>query len=320
MSDPLVSIITPCYNAEAFLDRYFNSILNQTYKHIELVLINDGSTDNTEKYVKKYISVLQHSGVSVVYKYQQNQGQAAALNRGLKLFTGEYLTWIDVDDEMTNNCIKTKVRFLESHKDVDYCVCSSAVVNEQDTDKVIEILSPRGDATNRELFEGLIFNKDAYYVCGGYMVRTSFLDLIIKSRDIFIGRGGQNAQMLLPIVWYGTRGIIDEVLYKIVVREKSHSHSALSNPNSTIKQLQLFESILINTINRMDADEVKKYITEIQKHYARFRFGHALDTKNKNTILKSKAELEKLKIFGIKERYLVCRYTNKLLNIIKPVK
>ena len=73
-----VSIITPCFNGEGFVERYLNSILNQTYKNIELIFINDGSTDRTEKVVKSYIIKFEEKGMKLIYIYQENAGQAAA--------------------------------------------------------------------------------------------------------------------------------------------------------------------------------------------------------------------------------------------------
>ena len=85
--DKKVSIITPCFNGEKFISRYFDSILEQTYKNIEVIFINDGSTDTTEKIVEQYISTFNKHGIEFIYIYQENKGQAAALNNGLKKFS-----------------------------------------------------------------------------------------------------------------------------------------------------------------------------------------------------------------------------------------
>ena len=114
MNKPLVSIVKPCYNGESYLSRFFDSILNQTYSNLEVVLINDGSTDRTENVVNQYRSLFDKKGITLIYEFQKNAGQAAALNRGLKLFTGEYVTWLDSDDEILPDFIKKKVDFWKS--------------------------------------------------------------------------------------------------------------------------------------------------------------------------------------------------------------
>lgn len=111
MEYPLVSIITSCFNGEIYLDRYFESILNQTYPHLELIFVNDGSTDQTEKIALSYTSKLKEKGISYKYIYQENSGQSVALNKGLKIFKGKYLTWPDSDDVMTDDCIEKKLNF-----------------------------------------------------------------------------------------------------------------------------------------------------------------------------------------------------------------
>jgi len=80
IATPLVSIITPCYNGESYLERYFNSVLNQTYSNLELIFINDGSIDRTEEIALSYQNIFEQKGIRYVYLYQENAGQAAALN------------------------------------------------------------------------------------------------------------------------------------------------------------------------------------------------------------------------------------------------
>ena len=89
-----VSIILPVYNVGQYLDETFQSLLNQTLKEIEIIAVNDGSTDHSEEIIKKY--VMQDSRIS--YYYQENQGQSVARNNALKHATGEYIYMMDSDD------------------------------------------------------------------------------------------------------------------------------------------------------------------------------------------------------------------------------
>lgn len=285
LKHPLVSIITPCYNGESYLDRYFTSVLNQTYPELELVFINDGSTDRTEEIAEGYRTALEQRGIRYIYLHQENAGQAAALNRGLKHFTGEYLTWPDSDDEMTPDCIEKKVAFLQGNSNLDICICKvSQVVDGADQTVVgtLERVPPVGDDT---FFEDLIFLKNVFYVPGGYMVRTSALDSVIQDRDIYAGPGGQNAQILLPVAFRKRIGYMQEVLYKYYIRTDSHSHS-ITSPEKTITQLQNFETILLETLGRMSAEVYSQYHKRIRHHYARQRFGNALDSQDPSLVRK----------------------------------
>lgn len=293
MDRPLVSIITPCFNGEPYLDRYFSSILGQTYAPLELIFINDGSTDRTEEIAEGYRPTLEEKGIHFTYLYQENAGQAAALNRGLKLFRGEYLTWPDADDEMTPDCIEKKVAYLQAHPGLDMCICKILQVDEEDPTKttgVLERIVPEGDD---DLFQDLIFLKNVFYAPGGYMVRSVAVDAAIPNREIYPGRGGQNVQMLLPVSYRGSYGYMDEALYKYYVRTTSHSHS-INTAEKMICQYEQFEALLLETLKRMPPEVHLQYESKIRRQYSRVRFGLALDTQKTQLISRYYKELVKV--------------------------
>lgn len=86
----LISVIIPVYNGECYVAEAIDSVLNQTYKNIELIVIDDGSTDGTAAIVKNY--------ENIIYFYQENRGLGAARNQGVDLAKGEYLAFLDADD------------------------------------------------------------------------------------------------------------------------------------------------------------------------------------------------------------------------------
>ncbi len=295
LEKPLVSIITPCFNGEPYLNRYFTSILQQTYAPLELIFVNDGSSDRTAEIAESYRPLLDEKGIRFIYLYQENAGQAAALNRGLKLFTGEYLTWPDADDEMTPDCIEKKVAYLQAHPEYDMCICRIAQTIEDEPEKTVapmERIVPNGED---DLFKDLIFLKNVFYCPGGYMVRTSTMDAVIPSREIYDGRGGQNAQILLPIAYRGKYGYMNDILYKYYIRSNSHSHG-LNTSKKMIFQLENFETILLETLKRMPNEVYEQYQMKIQQHYARLRFGNALDTRDPQIIRKYYLEISVLGI------------------------
>ena len=113
-----VSIIIPVYNAESYIDKCFKEILNQTYKNYEIIAINDGSTDNSSKKLKKYES--KYPFVKVIN--QNNTGQAIARNRAIELATGEYLTFIDIDDFVDTHYLEELITAIKDNDaDLAYC-------------------------------------------------------------------------------------------------------------------------------------------------------------------------------------------------------
>ena len=106
----LVSIVIPTYNGEKYIRETINSCLNQTYKHIQLIIVNDGSTDNTEKIINSY------KDKRIVYlKHKKNLGLPEALNTGFDRAEGDYLTWISDDNYYSEEAIERMVRFLEEN-------------------------------------------------------------------------------------------------------------------------------------------------------------------------------------------------------------
>ena len=98
---PLVSIIVPIYNTAKYLPKCLDSILNQTYQNLEIILVDDGSTDDSGTIAKNYAK--KDSRIKVIH--QENAGQSSARNLGLKKSTGEYISFIDSDDEIKSNFI-----------------------------------------------------------------------------------------------------------------------------------------------------------------------------------------------------------------------
>ncbi|MBQ6533110.1 MAG: glycosyltransferase family 2 protein [Solobacterium sp.] len=313
----LVSIVTPCFNAEKHLSAYFDSVFSQTYKTIELILVNDGSSDHTEDVVRSFAPILKDAGIKFEFvSYPENRGQAYALNCGLKYVTGEYLSWIDVDDQMTEDCLEKKVSFLENNPQCDYCVCNYVSINTSSNEDVLH--KPKVKYDKKAITESIVFSRDGYFMPGAYMVRCAFFDSVVTDREIFTGRGGQNAQMLIPCSWYGSPGYIDEVLYKYYFFSDSHSHS-IDEPRKHVQQLYDFQEIVINTIKRTNDAELMKYIPDVEKRFARLRFGHSLDSKDKALIKQCAKQLKDLGLLTNHDRYLVFRYTNTLSRIIFPV-
>lgn len=110
----LISIIIPVYQSEKFLEETINSCLNQTWPKIEIVLINDGSTDNTQEIIDHFVSKFPDKIIPVK---QSNQGAAAARNAGLKIAKGQYIQFLDADDILPADKIEKQIKILEKNPD-----------------------------------------------------------------------------------------------------------------------------------------------------------------------------------------------------------
>lgn len=280
MCNPLVSIITPCYNGEKYLDRYFNSILQQTYAPLELIFVNDGSTDRTAEIAKNYRVALENKGIRYIYLEQENSGQAAALNRGLKLFTGTYLTWPDADDEMTPDCIEKKVAYLETHPEIRMVRSDGCYVDAQ-TGTETGTIAKTSDRMTQDIFEKLLLVK-TYGCCGCYMISRSLLLECYPDRDFFESRVGQNWQLLVPAASRSLCGYIDVCLYRVYVHEDSHSRRKRT-VQEMYQRLDMFAEVLYHAVDvsHCDRTQAKRWITE---NNAREKFYYAVSVRDRKML------------------------------------
>lgn len=113
LHNPLVSVVMPVYNAEKYLRESIDSILNQTYKNFEFIIINDGSTDNSPDIVRSY-----DDPRIIFVDNKQNSGLVSVLNQGLNLAHGKYVARMDADDISLPNRFETQIEFMETHPTV----------------------------------------------------------------------------------------------------------------------------------------------------------------------------------------------------------
>lgn len=111
----MLTIIVPIYNTENYLSECIDSILNQSYKDIELILINDGSTDNSSSICDEYSS--KDKRIKVIHI--ENRGVSYARNTGLSIAKGEYITFVDSDDFVSNDIYLENIKILEQNLSID---------------------------------------------------------------------------------------------------------------------------------------------------------------------------------------------------------
>ena len=275
-NNPLVSIISPCYNGEKYLVSFLESVLVQDYAPIELVFINDGSTDKTEQIVLSYKDKLSKKSIDLRYYWQKNAGQAAAINFGLKKFSGEYMMWMDSDDILYPEHVSKKVKFLEEHPECGFVLVQGESVLFDSLDIRRTILKrdpPKGEDT---LFEDLIYERNVVYCPATIMLRRNALETAIPDKDIHESRQGQNWQLMLPLAYTNKCGYIEEVLFKYVVHSDSHSNQRRGYAE-WIARYDGFEELQIATINRikqMSEAEKGEWRREIHQRYTRKRLDY----------------------------------------------
>lgn len=281
MKKDLVSIMTPCYNGEKYIKNLIKSILEQTYSKIEFILIDDGSTDDTEKVVKGYEAQLQDKNITLKYVKQKNRGQAAAANNGLKQVEGEFLVWPDADDYFEKDAIKDMKNFLDRNKEYNAVRGKVAFRKDNSRKETIEIRQS-SNPENTDLFLNYIKEEDTYCYSGVIMIRTENFFEKNKGRNIYTNKAGQNWQLILPAVYNSKTGYIDKIVYNVSVREGSHSRKKESRLD-VLKRMQNHRKILNKTVSKIvdNKEEKKQYLKIIkdkydvrQREYIKYKLKH----------------------------------------------
>lgn len=153
MASPLVSVIIPCYNSAAHITDAINSVFAQDYPNIEVIVVDDGSTDNS-------IDILRQFGDKIVVQQQANQGPAAARNAGMRLAKGEFIAFIDSDDLWLPGKLTAQISYLQQHPKVGLCYCGWAILH--DGTSLEQIAAQLADAPKAETLENAYYSGWLY--------------------------------------------------------------------------------------------------------------------------------------------------------------
>lgn len=122
MANSIVSVIVPVYNVELYIEECINSVLSQTYDTIEIIVIDDCGIDNSILYVQNLISSYRGEKSIQIVTHDHNRGLSASRNTGLAVAKGDYVFFLDSDDWIYPNCIKSLVDSIEQEEGIDYAI------------------------------------------------------------------------------------------------------------------------------------------------------------------------------------------------------
>ncbi|MDF9843770.1 MULTISPECIES: glycosyltransferase family 2 protein [unclassified Paenibacillus] len=201
--DPKVSIVIPCYNKGKYMYKMLDSIIAQKWDNIELILVNDGSTDNTHHVILGYEPELKARGFEVIIIEQENRGLPAAVHEGLKRISGEFVCQVDADDELEPEYVSTMAGWLSSNPEYDYAVCDFWYVYNDRTVYHNYCKAENHEKILSNLPESFFFGRIADVVWN-YMVRSEYLinSGMIDHYFYAINRT-QEPQYVLPLVANG---------------------------------------------------------------------------------------------------------------------
>ena len=230
MNECKLSIIVPVYGVEKYIDKCLNSLVKQSLKEIEVIVVNDGTKDNSQKIVDKYVKKYPDKIKSYI---KENGGQGSARNYGLKKASGEYIGYVDSDDFVEKDMYK-KLYNKAKENNYDIVVCGNYNVSEDYQNKNIDAFI---NNYNTDL-ENIFFGKMAVWN------KIYKRDILIKNKLEFKEKVWYEdlAFTLKAIMNSNTFAFIDEPLYDYLIREGSTMNN--SNVQRNLEILDAFNDIL----------------------------------------------------------------------------
>lgn len=246
----LISVIVPVYNVEKYLERCVESILNQTYSKLEIILVDDGSTDSSGS--KCDILAKRDKRIKVIHK--KNGGLSDARNYGLNIATGDYILFVDSDDWIEKNMVEYLINLiLETEADISVCGYfedynnSEGVICSKDVDEKIYVYNSNVEA----LYALNYYGESIGTVSWNKLYKMSIFD------QLRFDKGRLNEDVFLtPKLFYQAK--------RVTVSTKKLYHYIVSRPDSimnqslTEKNLDLISAFYSNFCFFMDKNE-KKY-------------------------------------------------------------
>jgi glycosyltransferase involved in cell wall biosynthesis len=267
-NEPLVSVIVPSYNHEVYIEECISSIVNQTYKNIELIVIDDGSKDHSREILWKL-----QKQYGFILEFQENKGISKTLNRAISQYAhGKYITGLASDDFMMPDKIERLVGYMESDPDCSLVFGKVHVVD--NNGRIIEgltVIDPVEDPIKSVQFEGLIerncipapsvmYRKDKWEQFGGFDENSMIEDWGLWLEFAHSGKIVYLDEYFANYRWHGSNLTTDTLkmytaAWKIVQKWKDRMHSDLSK-----KVLDHRDSLTFAVLSKKNKKESFKYL------------------------------------------------------------
>jgi len=259
INDIFFSVMICCYNSEKYLRETIDSVIKQTYTNWEIVAINDGSTDNTEKIIMSYIN----KGIPITYHKQKNKGFAAARNKAMELAKSDWIAIIDHDDICMPNRLEVQRVHIKNNPNVQLVFGNALSMNRNgvslkrlhfDRFNPCKLNLTKGKAMNSLLANGcfipsqsIVFNKEAALSIGRFNTSYKFIvdyDFCLRMGSKFDLFGGEE----LVAKWRSHKDQVTEKMKTVNFKEG----------NQNIYNYFFFNGVTIKTKFRMILNLVKR--------------------------------------------------------------
>lgn len=269
MNEPLVSITVPIYKTEKYLENCINSLINQTYSNIEIILVDDGSPDECPRICDLYAE--KDSRIKVIHA--ENGGASAARNRGIKASKGEYIVFCDSDDYVAPQWCEYLLKAAQSHRNAAI-FCNIFITEEENAVTDIKYDEPQIRKTSYyEMYKSNRFS---------FSVNKIFRKDIISDNNLLFDKKyyvSEDSYFAIEYLKYCNEQIyIENPLYYYVQRNESIMHTYRSN------DLELHLSIFYSRIHLME-ENLSEYCDDWLYRFI-VMFENTFDKRNEMSFLK----------------------------------
>lgn len=283
------SIIIPVYNSEKYIDRCLNSVLTQTYNNYEIIIINDGSTDNSEKILKKY-----ESNKKIKIISQTNHGVSSSRNIGIKESTGDYILFLDSDDFYENDILETLKNNIKD-EDIIKFGYKDLKENKNTEAKTIIFKNYIGKFALKHIIEAKILFDTPWM----YAFKTEYM----KKHEFTVGKYHEDFG-LIPLMVFNSKKVTSINYYGYIYnRDNETSITSFTNMEKEYKKacdtlyffkqvknkyddrylLSFYSTGCINRIKNLKGKYKKDYLKELKKEKI---YNYILDNNIKRKIKK----------------------------------
>ena len=292
MENKKISVIVPVYNVEKYVGKCLDCLVNQTYDNLEIVVVNDCATDNSEEVIKPYVNKYKN----VVYvKNEKNSGLSFSRNNGLKHSTGDYIGYIDSDDYVPEDYYECLMKTIVKEK-AEIAICDINIVYEKNN---TSLRNACGTNKNRKL--DFIANGLAASACNKLFKREN-----ISEYEFEVGKVNEDIAVVIPTIVHAKKvAYCDSTYYNYIQRDNSIQNSSISD-----KRFDIFYGV-DQTLNRIKGcREFEKYKEAIVYEQLIMLFIYVLPKEPKYSrrvhLLKKYNELAKK--YNIRQNRLLWRF------------
>lgn len=246
-----VSIIIPAYNAEKTLERCIDSIINQSYKNIEIIIINDGSVDNTFSIIKKY-SELDNRIIAI---NQYNRGVSYSRNYGIRISSGDYISFVDADDWIEKSFIERLVSTIKE-KNTDFVRCNYYIENSDSRVKA-ELYDLKNSLIHgKNIANTSIFNNFLYNIqpINNYVMLLLIKSKLVKNRIEF----NEELYMMEDVLFY-TKLFLNSKKFYFLNEYLYHYDNTSISATRSIDRIEKNVLGILNSIS-----EITQYLNDNQ--------------------------------------------------------